>query len=253
MEGYIMAGYKSIKEVMNEIDSKSADVQNLWTVSVCLGKSAKYDHPVFLLYIKSKLIKDASIFVMQEDFNLHYSKKVKPFLGKTGVVYSYTEGKFKEEIEALFRDGMIVEDCDIDGLIGSVVTDEWVGKYYSNLCNYVKNNAEQFGERKDKSDSEEENETSNDYNPRLHLGAFLRDAMYMGKYRCSDNGAALALKIDQFKILCEIDLNRFQVKDVVQAFISRGYILTGDSKTVEKDITLSRGNQERCYVIDLSK
>lgn len=247
-----MAGFKSIKEVMNEIDSKSADVQNLWTVSVCLGKSAKYDHPVFLLYIKSKLISDASIFVMQEDFNLHYSKKVKPFLGKTGVVYSYTEGKFKEEIEALFRDGMIVEDCDIDGLIGSVVTDEWVEKYYSNLCNYVKNNTEQFGERKDKSDSEE-NEATNEYNPRLHLGAFLRDAMYMGKYRCSDNNAALALKIDQFKILCEIDLNRFQVKDVVQAFISRGYILTGDSKTVEKDITLSRGNQERCYVIDLSK
>ena len=77
--------------------------------------------------------------------------------------------------------------------------------------------------------------------------------MYMSKYKWSDYSRALALKIEQFKILCDIDLNRYQVKDVVQAFISRGYILTGGSATIDKDLTLSKGNQERCYVLDLSR
>lgn len=245
-----MGNYKSVSEVMREISDNSEIAAGNWKVAVCLGHSDKYDHQVFLLYIESCLIEGASLFVTQEDFNLQFSKKVKPFLGKTGLVYSDTERRFKETIEVIYKKKKCINDCNIDELVGSVIPDEVVKGYYNNLCVFVNNNLDLFGERKDKTSDDEE---INYYNPKIHSGAFLRDSMYMEKYKCSDNSPALALKIEQFKILCDIDLNRYQVKDVVQAFISRGYILTGGSATIDKDLTLSKGNQERCYVLDLSR
>ena len=234
---------------MKYLTKKETKVGN-WKLAVCLGHSDKYDHEVFLLYIESLLIKGAYLFVTQEDFNFKFSKKVKPFLGKTGLVYADTERKFKDSISDIYDDEEYIKNCNIDELIGSVIPDEVVKEYYNNLCRFVNNNLDLFGERKDKTSDDEE---INYYNPKIHSGAFLSDSMYMSKYKCSDNSPALALKIEQFKILCDIDLNRYQVKDVVQAFISRGYILTGGSATIDKDLTLSKGNQERCYVIDLSK
>lgn len=247
-----MNKFKSITEVMNEIDSVKIEVKR-WNIAVCLGKSAKYNHDVFLVYIESAMVEGASCFIMQNEFNLHFGQKVKPFLGLTGIVDNTTERAFKDAISQIYDEDRIIRNCNIDELVGSVVPDDIAKKYYSNLCLYVKNNPELFAERKEKSQINED-ETIEVYVPRHHLGAFLCDSMYLDKYKCVTGKPALALKVEQFKILCDIDLNRYQVKDVVQAFISRGYILTGEqSNTVEKDLTLSRGNQERCYVLDIYK
>ncbi len=61
----------------------------------------------------------------------------------------------------------------------------------------------------------------------------------------------LALRVEQFKVLTDMSGGQYQVKDVVEAFVKKDYILCGNSKTVEKDLTLASGVQERCYIIDL--
>ena len=112
-----MSNFKSVSEAMSEISAKKQSAAGNWKVAVCLGHSDKYDHQVFLLYIESILIEGASLFVTQEDFNLQFSKKVKPFLGKTGLVYSDTERKFKETIEYIYETELIVKDCNIDAFL----------------------------------------------------------------------------------------------------------------------------------------
>ena len=107
------------------------------------------------------------------------------------------------------------------------------------MCKRRRRNSKRCGSRKSKS-----------FIPKYHIGAWLTNEQYKSKF----GNNALALCVDKFKVIADINLDKHTVKDVVTNFVKNGYITCGiGSSTVEKDITLSRGNEVRCYVLDVDK
>lgn len=174
---------------------------------------------------------------------------------------------------------------DINELLGSAVGDDEITKYYNNIKQYVRDNISEFAVRKlsKASNSSHTNKVLNvfkeysGYTKNKHLGAFLIDEQYTKQYQVTNRSKAaeyeemgedvdiatlekclesacypLALRVEQFKILTDMSNSQHQVKDVVEAFVQRKYILTGEkSNTIEKDLMLASGVQERCYILDL--
>lgn len=159
----------------------------------------------------------------------------------------------------------------IDEVLGGFIPNDEIDDYYENIKTFVKNNLTLFAERGSlkisDEDADKDNVKNNIFDKSMHLGAFLVDEQYRVQYEvcnkdktyASDdedkmNGKyPLAIKLDQFKNIADINLEQYQVKDVIQAFITKKYILRGNSKTVEKDLTLSPKTQVRCLVLDIGK
>ena len=159
----------------------------------------------------------------------------------------------------------------IDEVLGGFIPNDEIDDYYENIKTFVKNNLTLFAERGSlkisDENADEDNVKNNIFDKSMHLGAFLIDEQYRVQYEVCNkdktyatddedkiNGKyPLAIKLDQFKNIADINLEQYQVKDVIQAFITKKYILRGNSKTVEKDLTLSPKTQVRCLVLDIGK
>lgn len=225
-------------------------IMAIWNVVVYRGMYSKYNRPALAVKLRSKIIPEASMVFAGEVFWSDFRKKVVPFLASAGPLFKGIESELKTMVNAMISEGKI-EDCNsLDELLGQYVPDDVITRYYKNIVGYVNDNPELFAIRSTNSIVVDKDKV---YNPNYHNGAYLKDKQYMEKFPTSDGSAPLALREALFKSLADIDMERCQVKDIVSAFVRRGYIFKGESGSVEKDIILSPCKRERCYVIDLSK
>lgn len=267
----------------------ATDISRYWNVKVYKGKYSGFNHDVIAIKLESKLIEEAKLSFLYQDLNLNFSKKIKPFMATVYNVNSQTErllkdyancviGSWKEYADdagkakkpSNFFD-LSGEDKGVDGLssidelLGSFIPTDEISSYYKNIKRFVSENMTLFAERgslkKTEQGSEENSAEDSVFDKHKHLGAFLTDSYYCEQYKVANSGNSkeaggypLAVTIDQLKNIADINLEQYQIKDVVQAFVSRGYILRGEgSKTIEKDLTLSPKTQVRCYVLDIGK
>lgn len=266
----------------------AVDIRNDWDVKIYKGKYGSYNHDVIAIKLESKLIKEAKLSFLYQDLNLNFSKKIKPFMATVYNVNSQTEKLLKEYVNCIisswkeYIDGKATkpvdffdlssEDAGVDGLssidelLGSFIPADEISSYYKNIQKFVSENMTLFAERgslKNTAQEKDEDGNADDvvFDKHKHLGAFLTDPHYCEQYKVANSGSTkenggypLAVTVDQLKNIADINLEQYQIKDVVQAFVSKGYILRGEgSKTIEKDLTLSPKTQVRCYVLDIGK
>ena len=225
----------------------SKDFRN-WSISLFKGKCKGYNHDVFAITITSKIIEASRTFLFNE-FNLEFKRKVKPFMALVGVLENDIEGELHALANQMINNGEVNDVESIDSLleITFAVTESDLSLYCKNISEYIKNNEEMIAVKSDKFSPDD---ADNNFIPKYHIGAWLTNEQYKSKF--GDN--ALALCVDKFKIIADINLDKHTVKDVVTNFVKNGYITCGiGSSTIEKDITLSRGNEVRCYVLDMDK
>lgn len=238
--------------------------------------------------LESKLIKEAKLSFLYQELNLNFSKKIKPFMATVYNVDSKTEKSLKDYVNCIISSwkdytvrgkdkpsdffDLSAEDAGVDGLssidelLGSFIPADEISTYYENIQRFVSENMTLFAERgslKNTAQEKDEDDNAEDFvfDKHKHLGAFLTDTHYCEQYKVANSGNSkeaggypLAITVDQLKNIADINIEQYQIKDVVQAFVSRGYILRGEgSKTIEKDLTLSPKTQVRCYVLDIGK
>ena len=237
-------------DVQNDIDKELIEeekehLKSYFKVEVYKGYSAKYKHDVLAVKIIGKLLNVEKTFYYS-DFSLNFKKVVLPFLAATDEPGHYDENIIKRKADYLVKDFKEVKTVDdIDAMVEttSKISDEDVKIYYENLNNFINDNEDLFAEKTDTDN------TDNVFDKKFHYGAWIDSEYYKDKYE--PKKSLLAVCTNKFKIMADIDENRHLIKDVVRMFVKKGYILTGtNSSTVEKDLTLSKGNEVRCYIID---
>lgn len=190
---------------------------------------------------------------MYNEFVFDFKNKVQPVL----CVIGYLGGNIPSILQGL-ADQLIMnddyinlgEELTIDELLSDVSSANDVDKYYDNLIAYIKEHPDEFASRTKNDYIDDKSKNWTEGENAKYMGAWLDDEPYTSKVF---KGETLAILVNKFSTV--INLKDTDVKKVfVQAFLNRGYITKGqNSETIEKDITLSSGNQRRCYVIDISR
>lgn len=261
-----------------------------WKVSVYKGTYSGFNYDVLAVEIESTFIPEAKLSFLYQDLNLNFTKKIKPFMATVSLVSSGDEDNLKNEVSLIIEkwkrykegndkkpDNFFDLSSDtrtkyrsIDEVLGGFIPNDEIDDYYENIKTFVKNNTTLFAERgniKTSDENADKDNINNVFDKAMHLGAFLTDEQYRVQYEvcnkdkdyATDEEAKisgkypLAVKLEQFKNIADINLEQYQVKDVIQAFIAKKYILRGNSKTIEKDLTLSPKTQVRCLVLDIGK
>jgi hypothetical protein len=243
----VTASPESNEEKHEEFDSR-------WDISVYRGQSATYKHKVFVVKIKSKLL-DAEKSFYLNDFMLKFNKTVKPFMSLVGIVKESVENELQTLVNDIISKEAVNDYDNIDSLLenASQVSNEDAKTYLKNISYFVNKNKDLFAVKEDKSDNSDIPDKT--FNPKVHYGAYLKNAYYkekFGKEKSNADEDLLAVCISKLKTMSDINDNH-RIKDVVAKFVENKYILTGNgSTTIEKDLTLSRGNEVRCYVLDMA-
>lgn len=236
-----MADTNNIQSVSKKLNDENRGFE----LHVYKGYSAKYKHDVLAVKIIGKLLNVEKTFYYN-DVTLNFKKVVLPFLALIETNDYYSEQDIIKYVRLALKDFEKIEYIkDIDSMIEttSKLSDEDVKIYYENLNNFINDNEDLFAEKTDTDN------TDNVFDKKFHYGAWIDSEYYKDKYE--PKKSLLAVCTNKFKIMADIDENRHLIKDVVKEFVKKGYILTGtNSSTVEKDLTLSKGNEVRCYIID---
>lgn len=236
-------------------EEKSRKFYEKWEITVYKGYSAKYKHEVYAVNIES-LYLDAKKAFYLSDLMLNFNKSVKPFMALVGIVKAYVSDELQTLVDDMISKKDVVDmKTNIDSLFenSAEISETNIKTYCQNISEFIKQNDDLFAVKSDKSD--DKNVADNTFIPKSHYGAYLENDYYKEKFEKrpkESEKSLLAVCTNKFKTIADIDEDKHLIKNVVDAFVKKNYILKGkNSSTIEKDLTLSRGNEVRCYVLDM--
>lgn len=245
---------EEIKQFNKKIDLKNFEASGsyynrFWEVYLLYGYHSKYDYPVYAVKVRSKLGTHAQKTFMYDDFVFHFDKKVKPVLGVMGYLGVGNNKIIQNDIitvaETMMQNDEYIDlsdkkDQGIEYMLADETSSEDVDKYFDNLMAKVKEEPDNIACK-----------SENNFDKNKHNGAWLDTEYYKSKNVYGKE--TLAIMVSKFSDMIDLGSNKVK-KSFVEAFVRSKYILTGEnSHTVEKDITLATGKQERCYVINLDR